>query len=1306
MATTYYLKKGETLWDVAQRFLGSGYRWRELVVDRYGRTVSESEARRLWVGEKITIPTATPIKPSETKPTPTPQTFTVPKVPSFTPPQKTYQEEKQTFVPPGVGVAYAADKGFYPEKSPPPKEVAISFGDIEFITPPPFLPGQKVDAKIKIKSINISTVYSYDVLVDGAKISSSSWGLSYGVSEAPFSFTLPLLISTGSHILTLKNSVTGETIASKTFDVVSELKTEKPAVPEKEATKSFEELLFKGESDPKSWEKAAEIIKSIKEKGLRVAILGTLGTELGSSLSSVYEKAAETTALALPETRAIVPYVAPTVGVISASVWSAIVDVGLTIGMVLSIIIAVINNFLTFIWNIAFIKNFSFYWNPRAVIDNIIATQLEMRGIGAHFADVLFDKIEGIRVEITKAVAAIPKVDLTPINEALAKIPLQIQATGLQTTIDVLKPTLSALAQINTQIAKVETAVSTFAAQLTNLSIALPRDVSLATTQALVPVASDITAAIDRATEEIKKKGCAPEKICIDHYKRFLENLFQSVGSLSLILGGLVALDAIKTLYPDLWDKFLKWVTETMEPFEKVISPFTGFSFKESPEKPEHLVTGLKQAVSGLLLQTLFSFFVAYLARLPYTFISAMIFRFTRYETILRYVRDPFIRQTIGRRFEYSANIFFKTNLPPWHLVERIFARRIDAGGLGHGELLDRFLDMRGIFPELRDHLKAAIRRPLDPFSFAFLSQTGYFREADWKWLVRDMGYREEVLDFLIKAPMMWGLSPFKTSIRTRLMQATADGFLDLGTATSVIQNLWPILDLKAVAEIEAKTRYWYETTKDKVDQLIDKYVKGLINENELRESLTSGSTIHLHAEEPGVATLDVDLPFYVVNKERVEFYVEQAKVRKARKPREELLPDQKRYISSALISGYREGVLTENNLKEFLKEVEQIDNIESLILFRAKIVKLIEDEIEKRREEEREKWGAISAVSSVIIRRFAEGFIDEKTRDELLDKAISIKDKKEAFIFKSEQEKLLEEELEKRRTRERDLVDELKVLASVITNFYKEGFWTKEKMESEIDSSKKIVDIKEALKKRAELEREFEELMEKKRESRRKAREYISVVAGILTNMFKEGYISRETLESELSVAEKIYDPKGAYLMRADWEKSFEFISNSIKILTEKRLQNLISDGTLYSELEKLGVQEWKIDLIFEEISLKIYGKTLPREIKLEVYYNDLKKILDKHLKAGFIKIETLKSELERARTITDPLSMFRLKVEWEKEYDSKVVSLMLYDDQFRRDIITEGVYLEKLKTIYAYPEYIDMHLAQIKGEKVAGVK
>ncbi len=51
----YIISKGETLWELAEKYLGSGERWREIKTEN-GQIFTESSAQVIPIGQKLIIP--------------------------------------------------------------------------------------------------------------------------------------------------------------------------------------------------------------------------------------------------------------------------------------------------------------------------------------------------------------------------------------------------------------------------------------------------------------------------------------------------------------------------------------------------------------------------------------------------------------------------------------------------------------------------------------------------------------------------------------------------------------------------------------------------------------------------------------------------------------------------------------------------------------------------------------------------------------------------------------------------------------------------------------------------------------------------------------------------------------------------------------------------------------------------------------------------------------------------------------------------------------------------------------------------
>ena len=52
---SYIISKGETLWELAEKYLGSGERWREIKTET-GQVFSESSAQVIPIGQRLIIP--------------------------------------------------------------------------------------------------------------------------------------------------------------------------------------------------------------------------------------------------------------------------------------------------------------------------------------------------------------------------------------------------------------------------------------------------------------------------------------------------------------------------------------------------------------------------------------------------------------------------------------------------------------------------------------------------------------------------------------------------------------------------------------------------------------------------------------------------------------------------------------------------------------------------------------------------------------------------------------------------------------------------------------------------------------------------------------------------------------------------------------------------------------------------------------------------------------------------------------------------------------------------------------------------
>jgi hypothetical protein len=797
-------------------------------------------------------------------------------------------------------------------------------------------------------------------------------------------------------------------------------------------------------------------------------------------------------------------------------------------------------------------------------------------------------------------------------------------------------------------------------------------------------------------------------------------------GTALLNMAGIAALLGLADLYLKNREEFKKqYIPGVTEFFEEIydlgdkwakLMTLTGKSAKDtfvSQMSDIAVITFI-----GYLIQNLLGSLAGLFWKVEPAWFGALLAPYASFRVITNRIITRWTDVSLARPLRWTLNTAFPTEIPTagevllWHARGLLEPSQWEKAKRLYGEIalpqpqlspeaIDSILRMRGYKDEYISVLKVRAFRPIDPFSFAFLSQTGYFVPEEIDFLTRDMGYRPEVRDYLVKAPMMWGLSPFKTSIRTRMMNAVSDGFIEEEKAVRILEKLWRILDMKTVMLLEAQTRYWYDTTKDRVDQLIDKAVKDIISEDELRRALSTGPKIHLSATVRGEERLEENLIFAVVNPEKLESYIERVRIRKYRKPLEERLPEQKRFILSALINLYSIGRYDATKFVETLNKADTITDFIELAKLRADLEKELDDYREELRRQKDELKNYLSLIAGILVSEYREGAITLDVLEQRLSEAEKIKDRKIAYIKKAEYERELEEFREQKRLEREEVKNYISVVASTLIDCYEEGAITFDRLQSELDIAEQITSRKAAYILKAQWSRFLKEFREQRAQDEEKVREYLSTVAGSIINAFEKGYIDYDTMTSELEFAESVTDKKVAYALKGLWERFNREMDMKINNLRASLDAGMITEGSFYDELKKLGVQEWRIQAEIENHEIKTYGKAISVEAKWLSEYRAAMAILDKIKRAGFMTMDRVRYEANKIRQMLTPLEILRERRILETFYDTQRIRVESLAEQYFIDLIDEANLYNELKKIIAVQDILDRVFLQIKGEK-----
>lgn len=219
-----------------------------------------------------------------------------------------------------------------------------------------------------------------------------------------------------------------------------------------------------------------------------------------------------------------------------------------------------------------------------------------------------------------------------------------------------------------------------------------------------------------------------------------------------------------------------------------------------------------------------------------------------------------------------------------------------------------------------------------------------------------------------------------------------------------------------------------------------------------------------------------------------------------------------------------------------------------------------------------------------------------------------------------------------------------------------------------------------------------------------------------VIRNCFKEGFIDKSRMDQAISeirstrevpVSYKTIDgltysatirvpldQKTLMKITSEWEAFYDSMYDKVSALKSAYATENISEEEFRSGLRNLGIVENKIEDIVSREKAKKKAKTEPDKGKS--LRSELKSVLTRCYKEGFITAEYLDELIEESNKIVDEEELIKQRANWEAFYDDMVDLVNIYktnlengiieEDEFRRDLIDLGLRPEKVELMIKY--------------------
>jgi len=222
----------------------------------------------------------------------------------------------------------------------------------------------------------------------------------------------------------------------------------------------------------------------------------------------------------------------------------------------------------------------------------------------------------------------------------------------------------------------------------------------------------------------------------------------------------------------------------------------------------------------------------------------------------------------------------------------------------------------------------------------------------------------------------------------------------------------------------------------------------------------------------------------------------------------------------------------------------------------------------------------------------------------------------------------------------------------------------------------------------------------------------YRKMVETQIRKCYKEGYITKERMDSEIKKAREVrevpvsyttvdgytyratikvpLDQKTLMSMAADWESFYDSTTDKVSALKTAYSKESITESEFREKLKPLIVVPERLEDIISREKAKKTGKTEPEKGK--TLRDELKTVLRRCYKEGLITWEYLKSLIDQANKVVDEATLILERAAWEAFYDDRMDLIRIYKENLENGIIDEATFRRDLIDLGLRPAKVEL--------------